>query len=72
MRKRLKNVYQCMVGGCSEYGKTKTITLDHDEHNLFTLPSYICMCGWEPKLLDSKIIQVKADHDFSHVLMDAQ
>jgi hypothetical protein len=62
MRKRLKNVYQCLVGGCTEHLVTKVVVIDHDGNNLFTLPTYICMCGWEPKLLDSKVVQVKMEH----------
>jgi len=62
MRKRLKNVYQCLVAGCTEHLVTKTVVIDHDGNNLFTLPTYICMCGWEPKLLDSKVVQVRYQH----------
>ena len=71
MRKRLRNTYQCLVGGCPEHAKVKVITLDHDEHNLFTLPTYICLCGWEPKLLDSKVIQVRYEHNLQQVAIDA-
>jgi hypothetical protein len=72
MRKRLKNIYQCLVSGCTEQGLVKTVVLDANDQRLFTQPTFICLCGWEPKLIDSQIITVKADHDFGHVLMDAQ
>jgi len=70
MRKRLKNAYQCLVGGCQEHGVVKVITIDHDENNLFLLPTFICLCGWEPKLLDSKVVLVKYEHPVDQVSME--
>ena len=69
MRKRLRNTYQCLVGGCTEHALVKVITLDHDGNNLFTLPTFICMCGWEPKLLDSKVVMVKYEHRVDQVAL---
>ena len=66
MRKRMKNVYQCQIAGCSEYGLTKTVTLDANEYNLFVLQTVQCLCGWEPKLLDSRIINVKYEHPLEY------
>ena len=71
MRKRLKNVYQCLNGGCSESGLVKTVTIDPNEQNLFVLQTVQCLCGWEPKLLDSQIVTVRYEHRYDQVTMDA-
>ena len=67
MRKRLRNVYTCLVGGCSENGEHKLVYLDYDDNRLFTLPTFICQCGFEPTLQDSKIISVKMEHKVDEV-----
>lgn len=66
MRKRLKNVYQCLVAGCSEHGLVKTVTIDANEHHLFVQPTYLCQCGWEPTLLDSTMVSVKYEHPVAY------